>query len=73
MAFGQFGHAAVLIFSHEQGQVHIGGDLPSEGFVQQVVFGGGGEVLAAPHHVGDMHQVVINDIGEVISGIAVGL
>ena len=73
MALGELGHTAVLVFAHDEGQVHVGGDLPAEGLVQQVVFGGGGQVLAAPDHVGDVHQVVVDDVGEVVGGVAVGL
>ena len=51
----------------------VGGNLPAEGFIQQVVLGGGGQVLAAPHHVGDVHQVVVDDVGEVVGGVAVRL
>ena len=49
----------------------VGGNLPAEGLVEQVVLGGGGEILAAPHHMGDAHQVVVDHVGEVIGGQAV--
>ena len=32
-----------------------------------------GEIFAAPHHMGDVHQMVVDDVGKVIGGIAVGL
>ena len=35
------------------------GYVPAKGLVEQVVLGGGGEVLAAPYHVGDAHEVVV--------------
>ena len=73
VALGELGHRAVLVLAHNQGQVDVGGNLPAEGFIQQVVLGGGGQVLAAPHHVGDVHQVVVDDVGEVVGGVAVRL
>ena len=66
------GHLVVLI-PHDGGAVDIGGHLPAEGLIEQVVLGGGGQVLAAPHHVGDAHQVVVHHVGEVVGGQAVGL
>ena len=51
----------------------IGGDLPAEGLIEQIVLGGGGEILRAPDHMGDAHQVVVDDVGEVIGGQSVGL
>ena len=63
----------VLSVPHDGGAVDIGGDLPAEGLVQQVILGGGGQVLAAPDHMGDAHQVVVDDVGEVIGGQAVPL
>ncbi|CAN4023978.1 HTH-type transcriptional repressor glcR, partial [Dysosmobacter welbionis] len=66
------GHLAVLV-PHNGGAVDVGGDVPAEGLVQQIVLGGGAEVLAAPYHVGDAHQVVVHHIGEVVGGQAVPL
>ena len=63
----------VLSVPHDGGAVNIGGDLPAEGLVQQVILGGGGQILAAPHHMGDAHQVVVDDVGEVIGGQTVPL
>ena len=47
--------------------------LPSEGFVEQVVQGEGGEPLLAADHVGHLHQVVVHDVGQVVGGKFVGL
>ena len=66
------GHLVVLV-PHDGGAVDIGGDLPAEGLVQQVVLGGGGEVLAAPDHMGDAHEVIVHHVGEVVGGQAVPL
>ena len=51
----------------------IGGDLPAEGLIQQVIFGGRGQVLGPPYHVGDAHEMVVHHVGEIIGGQAVGL
>ena len=73
VALGELGHRAILVFAHNQGQVDVGGDLPAEGLIQQVVLGGGGEVFAAPHHMGNVHQVVVDDVGKIVGGVAVRL
>ena len=49
------------------------GDLPAEGFVEQDVLGGGGDPLFGADDVGDVHEVIVDDVGEVVGGKAVGL
>ena len=49
------------------------GDLPAKGLIQQVVLGGGGQILTAADDVGDAHQVVVHHVGKVVGGHAVGL
>ena len=51
VALGQL----VLGVLHDRRAVDIGGDLPAECLVQQVVFGGGRQVLAAADDMGDAH------------------
>ena len=51
---------------HDGGAVDIGGYVPAEALVQQIVLGGGGQVLGTPHHVGDAHQVIVDDVGKVV-------
>lgn len=63
----------VVRVPHDGGAVDVGGHGPAEALVQQVVLGRGGEVLAAPYHVGDAHQVVVHHVGEIVGGQAVGL
>ena len=63
----------VLCVPHDGGAMDVSGDLPAEGVVQQVVLGRGGEVLAAAHHMGDAHEMVVDDVGEVVGGQAVAL
>ena len=57
--------------AHDGRHVNVLGDLPPEGLIQQIVLGRGGNVLQAAHDVGDAHQVIVNDIGEVVGGHAV--
>ena len=47
--------------------------IPAEGFVEEDVLGGGGDPFFGADDVGDVHEVVIDDVGEVIGGEAVGL
>ena len=47
--------------------------LPAEGFVEEDVLGGGGDPLFGADDVGDLHEVVVDDVGEVVGGEAVGL
>ena len=49
------------------------GQLPAEGVVEQDVLGGGGDPLFGADDVGDVHEVVVDDVGEVVGGEAVGL
>ena len=49
------------------------GALPAEGLVEQDVLGGGGDPLLGADDVGDLHEVVVDDVGEVVGGEAVGL
>ena len=64
VTFGQF----MVCVTHNCRQVYIYGRFPAECFVQQVIFGCGGQVFTAAYHVCDMHQVVIHNVCEVISG-----
>ena len=66
------GHLVVGV-PHNGRAVDIAGNIPTEALVQQVVLGGGGQVLAASDHMGDAHQVVVHHIGKVIGGQAVPL
>ena len=63
----------VLGVAHDGGAVDVGGDGPAKGPVQEVVLGRGGEVFTAPYHVGDTHEMVVDDVGKVIGGQTVPL
>ena len=71
VAFAEF---AIAYRFEYQGQVGKFGHgvFPAECLVQQYVEGKGGQPFFAPDDVGDFHQVVIHDVGEVIGGHAVG-
>ena len=62
-----FRHLVVLI-PHDGGTVDIGGHLPAKALIEQVVLGRGAEILAAPDHMGDAHQVVVDDVGKIVGG-----
>ncbi len=47
--------------------------LPAEGFVEEDVLGGRGDPLFGADDVGDLHEVIVDDVGEVVGGEAVGL
>ena len=73
VALAQLGDVAVRVLAHDQGQVDVGRNLPAEGFIEEVVFGRGAQILAAAHHMGDAHGVVVDDVRKIVGGIAVGL
>ncbi len=68
-ALGDLGFVGVS----EQGHVPEAGALPAEGLVEEDVLGGGGDPLFGADDVGDAHEVVVDDVGEVVGGEAVGL
>ena len=63
----------ILRILHDRRAVDVGGDLPAERLIQQVVLGGRGQILAAADHVGDAHEVIVHHICKVVGGHAVGL
>ena len=62
-----------MSIAHDGGAVDICGDLPAEALVQQIVLGRRGQILRAAHDVGDAHEVVVNDVCEVIRRQTVAL
>ena len=69
MTLGQL----MVCVTHNGGQVYINGRLPSECFIKQIILGCGGKIFTAADNMGDVHQVVIHNIGEVIGREAVCL
>ncbi len=68
------GELALAVGLEQQRQVHEVGACvgPSEGLVEKHMERSRGEPLLAAYHVGDLHQMVVHDIGEVIGGQVVG-
>ena len=60
-----------MLVLHDRRAVDIAGNLPSECFVDEVVFRCRGQVFHTAHDIGDAHQMVVDDIGEVIGREAV--
>ena len=50
----------------------IGRYLPAERLIEEVVLRGRAEVLAASDDVGNAHRVVVDNVREVVGGVAVG-
>ena len=50
-----------------------GGRFPSKGGVHLDVFGGGDEPFGSSDDVGDFHELVVDDVGEVVGGKSVPL
>ena len=61
----------LAVLSHNHGQVAELRWLPAEGLVHQHVQRCGGNPLLGPHHVGNLHEVVVHDVGQVVGGEAV--
>ena len=62
----------VLAIAHDRRAVDIGRDVPAEGFVEKIVLGRRGKILAAAYDVGNAHEMVVDDICKVIRGKTVG-
>ena len=59
--------------AHYRLEVDIHGTLPAERVVQKIVFGRGHQVFHAADAVRYPHQVIVDDVGEVVRRHAVGL
>ena len=51
----------------------IGGNLPAERLIEQIILWGRGQIFTAPHHMRDIHEMVVDDIGKIVGGISVRL
>ena len=69
IALGQL----VLRVAHDGRQVDVLRDVPAEGLIEQVILRRGGEVFHTAHDVGDAHQVVVDDVREIVGGHAIRL
>ena len=63
----------LVILIGDQRTMYVLRYLPAEGLIETVVLRAGGQVLVAAHHMGNAHQVVIDNIGKVVRRIAVRL
>ena len=63
----------LVIFIRNQRTVHILRNLPAEGLIETIVLRARAQILVATNDVGDAHQMIVDDIGEIIGRIAVGL
>ena len=53
--------------------VYIHRYIPSKGLIQAIVFRCRGKVLVTTDYMGDLHQMVIDDIGKIVCRISIGL
>ena len=67
MAFRELGYGAILVFAHDRCKVDEGRRFPAISLVQEVVFRRGGDEFCAAHDMSDAHQMIIDDVGEVVS------
>ena len=63
----------MLRIAHDRRAVDVGGHLPAERLIQQVVLRRRREILGATDNVRNAHQMVVHDVCKVIGGKAVGL
>ena len=73
MPSGMYPCSRSAFLAVDQGQMDIFGGLPAECLVQQQVFRIGRQVFRSPDNVGDVHEVVVHYVGEVVGGHAVAL
>ena len=71
MAFGQLRYGSVFVLAHDRSQVNEGRNIPAVRLVEQDVFRRRRDELCTAHDVCDLHEMVIDDIGKVISWHAV--
>ena len=69
MALGQL----AVVWPQDQGDVCELRGIPAQRRVSDEVLGSGGKPFNRPDHLGDPHQVVIDDLSQVVCGEAVGL
>ena len=69
VTFGQL----TAVRGQDHGHVAELGHFKAQGFIQQNLLGGVGNVFFRPQHVGHAHQMVVDNNSEVVSRGAVGL
>ena len=73
MALRELRDAAVLIFAHDRREVDEDGDVPAERLIEEDVFWRRRDEFRAAHDVRDAHEVVVDDIREIVRRHAVAL
>ena len=63
----------LMVLIGDERAVHILRNLPAEGLIETIVLRARAQVLVAANDMGDAHQMIVDDIGEIIGRIAVGL
>ena len=71
VALRELRDAAVLVLAHDRREVDEDGDVPAERLVQEDVFRRRGDELRAAHDVRDAHEMVVDDVREVVRRHAV--
>ena len=56
----------VMRVPHNCRKMHINRSLPAKCLIKQVVFRRGRKVFAAAHNVGNVHQMVVHNVCEII-------
>ena len=62
----------LMLLVGNQRAVNVYRHIPAKCLVKKVVFRCGRQVLISTNHMGDTHQMVVHNVGEVVGGIAVG-
>ena len=62
-----------MLLVSDQGTVYILRYIPSEGFIKPVVFRRTGKILISPYHMGYPHEMIVDDICEIIGWKSVAL
>ena len=73
MALRELRGGAVGVLAHDRGEVNEGRQLPAVALVEQYVLRRGGDEFRAADDVRDVHEMVVDDVGEVIGRHAVAL
>ena len=50
----------------------VDGSFPAEGVVKHVILGRGSQILRSPHHTGYIHEMIVDNVCEIIGGHTVG-
>ena len=57
----------LMFFISNQRTMHIDRLLPAKGMVQPCILRSRGQIFISSDHMGNLHQMIVNDIGKIIS------